>query len=373
MTNTDISVEEELEAAPDATARSSAPEVVDQNARRHEKKLLQCVQRVLRTDGQNFSEAAIRDLPDLSEQAFGPRDAVSALSNCGFVASGGEIKAGEITSGHCPLIAFDKDGSPFLILDVTERGMLSIGDPDTDFAEKKVAVDAFAEDFSNFVILAKRRPEVKANAPKKNWFWGSLKQSKWLYVQVVVAAAVSNFLGLSTALFIMVVYDRVVPNEAVESLIALTIGVLLALGFDFLIKSLRGNFVDKAGKRADIRMSRLIFDKILVMNLEKRSKKSGALASIVREFETLRDFFTSATLVTVVDLPFIFFFIWVISIIAGPLALVPLVAVPVVLVIGLVIQPFLARITAGSTSAKHDTSQRAAKKTSNARSASSVP
>jgi len=158
----------------------------------------------------------------------------------------------------------------------------------------------------------------------------------------------TNLLGLSTSLFIMVVYDRVVPNEAIESLIALTIGVLIALSFDFVTKTLRAAFVDKAGKRADARMSRLIFDKILSMKLDSRRQKSGAMATIVREFDTLRDFFTSATLIAIVDLPFIFFFIWVISLLAGPLALVPLIAVPLVLAAGLGIQPFLARITRGS-------------------------
>ena len=107
----------------------------------------------------------------------------------------------------------------------------------------------------------------------------------------------------------MVVYDRVVPNEAIESLIALTIGVVIALAFDFAIKTLRSQFVDRAGKRADLRMSRLIFDKILNMRIDNRSQKAGAMASIVREFDTLREFFTSATLIALVDLPFIFFFI----------------------------------------------------------------
>ena len=88
----------------------------------------------------------------------------------------------------------------------------------------------------------------------------------------------------------MVVYDRVVPNQAIESLIALTIGVLIALGFDFLIKSLRANFIDKAGKRADSRMSRIIFNQLMSMNLATKNEKSGALASTVREFESL-DFF----------------------------------------------------------------------------------
>ena len=348
MDKHDTSTEAEFGVVMASAAVSTGADGEESTQRVNEVRLLKCVQQILRTDGQNYSEAAIRDLPDLTEQFFGPRDAVSALSNCGFVASGGELKAQEITQGHCPLIAFGTDGSSFLILDVADSGIITVADPDAEFESERVAFDSFSQNFSGFVVIAKRRPEIRAKASRDNWFWGSLKQSKWLYAQVLVAAAVSNFLGLATALFIMVVYDRVVPNEAIESLIALTIGVLLALGFDFLIKSLRASFVDKAGKRADMRMSRLIFDKILTMNLEKRSKKSGALASIVREFETLRDFFTSATLVTVVDLPFIVFFIWVISMISGPLALVPMIAVPLVIVIGLGIQPFLAKITSGT-------------------------
>ena len=181
-----------------------------------------------------------------------------------------------------------------------------------------------------------------------HWFWSAFSEHRSIYYRVMLAATLVNFMSIGSSIFIMVVYDRVVPNEAVESLIALTVGVLIALGFDFIIKTLRAQFVDKAGKRADGRMSRLIFDKILTMKLDNRRQKSGAMASIVREFDTLREFFTSATLVAVVDLPFIFFFIWVISLIAGPLALIPLIAVPLVIIAGLGIQPFLARITKGS-------------------------
>ena len=94
---------------------------------------------------------------------------------------------------------------------------------------------------------------------------------------------------------------------------------------------LRANFIDRAGKRADLRMSKLIFNQLMSMNLASRSDRSGALASTVREFESLRDFFTSATLVAIVDLPFIFLFIYIISLIGGPLAIVPLVCVPIVI------------------------------------------
>ncbi len=315
---------------------------------RNERTLLLCVQRILRNQGLNYSLSAIRDLPDLTQEKFSPKDAVSTFSNTGFISSGGELTAKDIAQGHCPLIAFTTEGEAVLVTDVSEPGSITIAWPDQNFEEETVSRETFAENSAEFVILALKKPEVKTNASKKNWFWGSLQQSRWLYTQVLIAAAVSNFLGLSTALFIMVVYDRVVPNEAVESLIALTIGVLLALGFDFLIKTLRGSFIDRAGQKADARMSRLIFDKLLNMHLDKRKDKSGALASVVREFETLREFFTSATLVAVVDLPFIFFFVWVIWLIAGPLAIVPLLAVPLVILSGVVIQPLLARIASGS-------------------------
>ncbi len=342
--------EAELSAAPDQPLPD--PDADETEDRRRERSILLSVQRIFRDNGQNYSEAAIRDLPDLTAEVFDARDAVSAFANTGFVASCGELKLSEVTDGHCPMIGFRRDGSAFVILGVPEKGRLRIADPLADFEEDELASAELAPHFANFVVLALRKPELKSNAGRANWFWGSLGQGKWLYGQVIVAAAVSNFLGLSTALFIMVVYDRVVPNEAIESLIALTIGVLIALGFDFLIKTLRANFIDKAGKRADLRMSRLIFDKLLAMRLDKPKQKSGALAGVVREFDTLREFFTSATLVAVVDLPFIFLFIWVISMIAGPLALVPLIAVPLVVLAGLVIQPFLARIASGSMETK---------------------
>lgn len=313
-----------------------------------EQSLILAVQHVLALNGTAFSEGAIRDLPELIREAFDPQAAVSALRHVGFEASLGEFPVSALVPAHCPLIAFAKEGEAIVIEKIEENGDAVI----RGFAEADQHTILSRSDLDDallpYVILARKVHEASQPKGKNDWFWGSFAQSKWLYGQVVAAATMTNFLGLSTSLFIMVVYDRVVPNEAIESLIALTIGVLIALGFDFAIKTLRAQFVDRAGKRADLRMSRLIFDKILNMRLDKRSRKAGAMASIVREFDTLRDFFTSATLIAVVDLPFIFFFIWVIYLISGPLALVPLIAVPLVIATGLVIQPFLARIAEGS-------------------------
>ena len=317
----------------------------------NEASLILSVQSILSLSGMTFSVGAVRDLPDLVSDSFEISSAVSALRHLGFEASFGQIKLKKIGAGHCPSIGFLHSGEAVIIQQVQKDGSIQLRrftGSDGEAVEEILPRKQRADRLKPFMILARRNHSVSATKGKNDWFWGSLAQGKWLYVQVLFAAAITNFLGLSTSLFIMVVYDRVVPNEAIESLIALTIGVLIALGFDFIIKTLRAQFVDRAGKRADGRMSRLIFDKILTMKLDNRRQKSGAMASIVREFDTLREFFTSATLVAVVDLPFIFFFIWVISLIAGPLALIPLVAVPLVIISGLAIQPFLARITKGS-------------------------
>ena len=116
----------------------------------------------------------------------------------------------------------------------------------------------------------------------------------------------------------------------------------------FIIRTLRARFIDTASKRADLEISRRLFDRILTLSPNQQRQRTGAMAGTIREFETLREFFNSSTLVILIDLPFVFFFIYVIYLIAGPLAYVPLAAVPLVILVGLGIQPFLSRITRGS-------------------------
>ena len=294
-----------------------------------------------------FSEAAIRDLPETVNSEFDITAAVSVFDALDFSTSFGKLKIKKIKKLHCPCIIFSKSDEAIIVEEISDAGLLVTVNPLTD--ERSNISRKEANDLLNDYVILIQKPLIKKSLRSKNsWFWGSFSNSKWLYSQVALAAVLTNFLGLSTSLFIMVVYDRVVPNEAIESLIALTIGVVIALAFDFIIKMLRASFVDRAGKRADGKMARLIFDKLLVIKLDERNQNTGALASIVKEFDTLREFFTSATLIAIVDLPFVFFFIWVISLIAGPLALVPLIAVPIVIFTGAIVQPFLATLAAGS-------------------------
>ena len=161
----------------------------------------------------------------------------------------------------------------------------------------------------------------------------------------MLAAAIVNLLGLVSSFFIMTVYDRVLPNQAVESLIALTIGVVLAHIFDFLLKSLRGYFIDIAGQRLDATVGASVFDNLMSMRLDARRGATGAIAGLVKEFENLRDFFSSATLVAIVDLPFIFLFIATIALIGGPIAFIPLIGVTIAIASGVIIQPLIMKRT----------------------------
>ena len=186
--------------------------------------------------------------------------------------------------------------------------------------------------------------EKKKVNMSEHWFWGSLIKNKGTYVQIALASIFINLFGLGSAFYIMTVYDRVMPNSAYNTLIALTIGMSVVIIFDFIIKLLRSYFVDMAGNSMEKDINNSLFSKITSHDSEFLSKSSG-VAHTVREFEGVRDFFTSASMVAFIDLPFMFLFLFVIYAIAGPLAIVPILIVPLVLGVSAIIQPILKRFS----------------------------
>ena len=178
------------------------------------------------------------------------------------------------------------------------------------------------------------------------WLAAPLRKNRSIYLKVALAAAMINFFGLITALFTMTVYDRVVPNNAFESLAGLTIGLAIVLIFDFILKLLRAYFVDVAGARIDREIGRSIFKQILAMRFDLGRSSTGGLAGLVREIETLRDFFASATLTALVDVPFIIITLTVIALIGGWIVLVPLLMIPLVVFTALATQPMMRKLSA---------------------------
>ncbi len=176
------------------------------------------------------------------------------------------------------------------------------------------------------------------------WLMDPISANHRLYLQVALAAVLVNLFSLATSLFSMTVYNRIVPNNATDSLIALSIGVGIILVFDLVLRLIRGYFIDIAGQRIDRSVGTAIFNRMLTMRLGDRKTSSGAFAGMLREFEALRDFFASASLVAIVDVPFILLFLGVIWAIGGVVVLVPLAMIPLVIVVGWLSQPALARL-----------------------------
>lgn len=187
------------------------------------------------------------------------------------------------------------------------------------------------------------RSELPEYKLPKAWFFKVIWRFKSYYYQVLLASFIINFLALVSSLYVMNVYDRVVPNKAYGTLWVLSIGVITAIIFELMAKLLRAYLTDIAGKKADLIISSALFRRILNIKLQERPVSSGSYANNLRDFESVREFMTSASLLTLVDLPFLFLFIFVMFLVAGKLAFVPLTIIPVVIIVGLLAQIPLSR------------------------------
>ena len=192
-------------------------------------------------------------------------------------------------------------------------------------------------------MVSDNRSELPEYHLPKAWFWKVIWRFRGYYYQVILATIIINFLALVSSLYVMNVYDRVIPNQAYETLWVLSIGVVLAILFEFAAKMIRGHLTDIAGKKADLIISSALFRRVMALRLADRPASSGSYANNLREFESVRDFMTSASLLTLVDLPFLLLFITVIGIVGGKLALVPLIIIPIVVIVGLLVQRPLSR------------------------------
>ncbi|ABK43073.1 ABC transporter related protein [Magnetococcus marinus MC-1] len=189
------------------------------------------------------------------------------------------------------------------------------------------------------------RTSFIGNPTTGHWFWSALFRYWPIYSEVAVASLLINLFTVASSLFVMNVYDRVVPNKAMETLWVLALGVAIVYCFDFLLRTLRAHFLDTAGKRVDIVLASNIYRHVSGMQLSYQPQSTGAMARNLQEFEPLRDFFTSATLTAIIDLPFTLIFVVLVAQLGGlNVAMVPLVCMPVVILVGLLLQAPLNRV-----------------------------
>ncbi len=293
------------------------------------------------------AEALVAGLPldaDRLTPALFPRAAARAGMSARLV----KRPLDDIPDLVLPAILLLDQGEACVLLRRGDEGMLLVSQPEWGDGEQPVRCEDLLARYTGHAIFARPAHRVEAAGdagptPPHGWFWGVMRQSWPLYGEVMVASLLLSLFALVMPLFTMNVYDRVVPNHALETLWVLAIGVGLVLGFELVMRTLRGYFVDVAGRRIDVTVSATVFEKVLGIEMKARPASVGSLSSQLHEFESVREFLTSATITTLVDLPFAAVFIAAMFWVGGPLAWVPLLAVPLVIGISLLLQGPLSR------------------------------
>jgi ATP-binding cassette, subfamily C, bacterial LapB len=295
------------------------------------------------------AEALKAGLP-LADGRLTPELAVRAVERAGFAARLVRQPLDRISELTLPCVLLLHDRSACVLVARLSDARALVALPESGGGAIEVPLAGIAERYAGHALFARprlrfeRRADQIEDAQPRSWFWGTLAEAWPIYAEVLLAAVLINLFALASPLFIMNVYDRVVPNHAVETLWVLAAGVITVFVFDFVLRNLRGYFVDSAGRMADQKLASRIFEQVMGIRMAARPASAGAFASHLREFESLRDFFTSATAVTLVDLPFVFLFVAIVWWIGGPIALVPAIAVPLVIGFGLILQVPLNRI-----------------------------
>ncbi|MBN3562660.1 type I secretion system permease/ATPase [Aliamphritea spongicola] len=291
--------------------------------------LLECLLVLSSFHGSSLNrESLVAGLP-LEKQHLTPSLFARAAARAGFVSKILKKPLEALKSRALPAVLL-LEGDEACVLMSWSRNKQSAQVIYPEFPESVMEVPAEKLDqrYSGAVIYARpklafdaRTPEVTNHKPS-HWFWGAMRENLALYRDVLLAALFINVFALALPLFTMNVYDRVVPNHAFETLWVLAFGIGIVLIADLLLRTMRGYFLDLAGKRVDILLSVRIMQQVLGLKMEYRPLSVGAFAANLRSFETVRDFITSASLTALIDLPFTLIFILVLGWIS-PLMMVP--------------------------------------------------
>lgn len=305
--------------------------------------LLDCLLLLAQREHRQCSAVSlIAGLP-LVDNCLTPELFVRAAKRVGLSAKIAQRQLLDIPSLVLPVVLILRDNQAVVLVKREENGELLLLDTTSD-GRVSTSPAALSDIYSGFCIFCKpehRYDERTLGLARKHdghWFWRVIAKSWRIYRDVLIASVLINIFALANPLFVMNVYDRVVPNAALETLWVLAIGVLLVYGFDLVLKLLRNYFIEVAGKKADVQLSAFIFERVLGARYEEHPQSVGVFASQLREFESIRSFITSSTVTALVDLPFTVLFLIAIAYLGGALVWVPLAVIPLILIYSLFMQ-----------------------------------
>jgi len=284
-----------------------------------------------------------------------------ATKRAGFKSTLVERDIKTILDLHLPIILLLAHGQSCILEAFNEeRTEVKVVYPGENVLEEWVTIEDLDEEYLGFAFLLKKElsREEKGNfvhaQHKKHWFWDTLKLSLPIYKDVLLASLLVNLFVLASPLFTMNVYDRVVPNNATETLLVFAAGVLMVYLLDSFLKYFRTRMLEIAAKKSDVVMSSIIFEKVLDLKMAMHPKSVGSFASNIRDFDAIRSFLTNATMAVIIDLPFAIIFLLVIYYIGGLIVIIPAIMMSIILLYALIIRKPLER----SIESTHEASAR---------------
>ena len=285
--------------------------------------LLFCLTHLAKRKGKAHSQRSLTAGLPLVNGRLTPILFVRALDRLNLQGSVFKKPLSEITEDYVPCVLLLADEGACFVEKVTPEGIWIAAKNSNEI--KLTSKAKLEEVYSGYCIFLRPQEQNQFEASEQprsqHWLWGTLYKLRPIYYQVILASFLTNIFGLLVPLYSMNVYDRVVPNSSFSTLWVLSIGIFVVLVFDFVLKVIKSHFVDTASKNADIVLSSKLLEKILGMQLSDRTLSVGALANHVKELETIREFFSSVTLLSFIDIPFACLFLALITYIGGPLFL----------------------------------------------------
>lgn len=249
-----------------------------------------------------------------------------------------------------PSVLSMKNDHAVVLLDVKDKQGL-VWDPRRD-GEYWTDLAKLENDYNGAAVFIESDPTRDRQnerpwekAARTHWFWSEVWRVRRSFMFVALAATVINLLAFALPLFTMNVYDRIIPNKAAASLWVLALGVVLAMGLEFTLRLARGQVIDEVGRDLDTKLSQKLFEKVMNIPLLERMGSTGAFARRVSEYELVRDFFASTTVVLAVDMIFMVLFLGLILIIAPPLVFVPIVGMAIMVAAGMTLQKAMTQVS----------------------------
>ncbi|MGD8116065.1 MULTISPECIES: type I secretion system permease/ATPase [unclassified Vibrio] len=292
----------------------------------------------------NSPEALINGLP-LSDGKLTPFLFPRSAERAGLVAKENRSALTDISQLVLPVVLILKSGDACVLNSINDdRSEAEIVTGASGLVPISIPLKELEELYIGRYFLVKKQFRYDERSPEVlktregHWFWGTIWQSKKIYRDVLIASILINLFAIAAPMFTRLVYDKVVPNLAFETLWVLASGIFVIFLFDLTLKLLRSYFIDVAGKKSDILISSKLFSKVMGIRMEARPASVGAFARHLQEFESIREFFTSATIGSLIDLPFAILFLILIWLMAGNLVIVPIVGVLILVIYSLLIQ-----------------------------------